>query len=140
MGPFVRDTHNLTDVLRFMLTFSRRRRAKVKVSHSCKNFLSKFRESFVAWFFKLFDRYILVNYLESQTARDQPAVSLRHCSDGKRTYTVVTPEARWDLLAKSRSVVVILGLSHTVLTKHSPKFKLGARGRVPLFDMMRLNT
>ena len=102
VGPLQRETHNLIDVTRFMFTFQRRRRSKAKVSVACSAFMTLFRSAFVAWLARVADRYALETYLRSSRAEEQPAPSIKHRRPGKRKYTLIGPEAQWDLMALAR--------------------------------------
>ena len=96
VGPLVRESNNLVDVMRFMFTFERRRRAKATVSKACHTFVVAFRRAFLSWFTPVADQYFLATFLENQTAQDQPSMALKFEHPGRRTYSCVAPEACWD--------------------------------------------
>ena len=99
-----RDTQSLVDILRFVLTFARRRRALPgKPSAMCLRLLDVWRKGLVAWIAKLADKAVLGLFLNNPVSVDQAAPAIRFTqSPAKRKYTVVTPEAKWGVLEDAR--------------------------------------
>ena len=105
MARTVQETnHHLADVLRFILTFKRRRRAaRQPLSLYCEAFIDTFRRAFVAWFARVADIYVLQTYLDSAVACDSPPISLSFRTPGKRKYVQVNPLAMWSVLQKMKA-------------------------------------
>ena len=103
-SPLNRDTHSLADILQFILTFARRRRAERKpISKPCFQFLVIWRRALMAWFSKLADKFVLTTYLINAVSQERPAPALHYERPNKRKYTVVSPEAKWSILEKART-------------------------------------
>ena len=99
-----RDTQSVMDILRFVLTFGRRHKAKGKiVSATCTAKLDMWRQALVAWIAKLADKTVLALYLDNGASRDQLAPSTRFNRPDKRKYTQMSHDAKWAVLQDARA-------------------------------------
>ena len=119
MSPFDRDTHSLVDILRFVLTLSRRRRnAKKPPSLQMNLFLDTCRKAFVAWLSNLADKTVLALCLNDDISKKLAAPALLYKSPRKRKYVHVSAEAKWSVLeaakkARASEKTIIFARSNT---------------------------
>jgi hypothetical protein len=117
VSPLTRDTQSLADILRFILTFARCRRAAGKqISEACSQFLVTWRRVLVAWFSRLADKFVLARYLNNAVSEEHAAPALQFQSPNKRKYTLVSAEAKWSTLEDARrtraSPTTVLAVKH----------------------------
>ena len=100
-----RDTLGLIDILRFLLMFVRRHRAAGKMaSKMCVGKLDMWRQALVAWIAKVADKTVLELYLDNDVSKDMAPPAIRFKTEGKRKYTFVAPQAKWDILEDAREI------------------------------------
>jgi len=106
LGPLTRDTHNVQDIFRFMLTFVRRRRAarKIPLSDALIQYFVEWRRALVAWFSWTVDKLALACCLDNADSQDQAPPAIQYKSPLKRKYTVVSVHAKWSTLVEARRV------------------------------------
>jgi len=125
LGPLIRDTHNVQDIFRFMLTFARRRRAKRKppLSDACSQYLVGWRRPLLAWFSEMADKLVLRCCLDNANSQGAPP-AINHKNPLKRKYTVISVQAKWSTLVEARrvrtspNVVLALGSNLSQLGCH----------------------
>lgn len=109
MSHIDRDTQSIWDILRFVLTFARRHRSSKDgtrwkpVSTSCASKLHMWRGALVAWLAKLADKIVLALYLDKVESMDLAAPAMRFNNADKRKYTIVSVEAKWEILEDARA-------------------------------------
>lgn len=104
-GPFRAASHNLVDIITFVSTCERRRRAKGRpVSKACHLFLRQIRLVILEWMGPLLEAYVWANYGEGVARADRGPPSLKYRRNGStRSYVVVKPESAFDIIEKARA-------------------------------------
>ena len=101
VGPLLRDTHNLPDVLQLFFVYPRHQKS-FRRKIEC-DYLATVQKSLAAWLADLVDKFVLHNFLNDAASMDRPPPSMNfRNSSSKRNYSVVRPEAKWLVLCKSR--------------------------------------
>ena len=116
------DSQDVVDVLRFVLTFARRRRKKQKaLSEHCRKALRTARRALVSLLSQLTDKFIKDVVLPMPDAIAAVPPALQFKNPNKRKYTVISNEAKWKTLMDARSKRANL-TSVLALRSDSPEF------------------
>ena len=99
VGPLVRDTHNLSDILQLFFGYPRHQKC-FRRKIEC-DYWATVHKSLAAWLANLVDKFVLHNFLNDAASMDRPPPSVIF-RGVKRSYSVLTPEAKWLVLSKSR--------------------------------------
>ncbi len=103
-GPYCRDTHHIADVLLFpMFVMKRRRQARATTSDRFRLVANELRIPLVRWAARLVDSYIRRVYTnDNPVVNRAPPSIIRRRAGNARGYTLVSPEASWDLMVRAR--------------------------------------
>ena len=101
-GAASAEQHSVQDVATFfMLVLSTRRARKRRISDGLRRLVDGVRLRMVEWLAGALDAYVLRAFSADNELTENAPPSLKHQSPSKRKYTVVAPEASWDLMEKA---------------------------------------
>ena len=96
------EQHSVQDVATFfMLILGTRRARKRHISAGLRRLVNGVRLRMVEWLAGALDAYVLRVFSADNVLTGTAPPSLKHQSPAKRKYTVVSPEASWDLMEKA---------------------------------------
>ena len=103
-GTFDSDRHSVMDVATFyMRLFRARRENNVKISDGLRCLVEWVRLHMLKWIAGAVEAYVLQSYSEDNPLTHLAPPALIFSGKGcQRKYTVVSPEAAWDVMAKAR--------------------------------------
>ena len=102
-GAFDSDRHSVIDVATFyMRLFRVRRENNKKISDGLRRSVEWASLHMLKWIAGAIEAYVLQVYSKDNPLAHLAPPSLMHGDGHKRKYTVVSPEAAWDVMAKAR--------------------------------------